>query len=222
VSMFHGRWVHVGDLPAVSVFETPFFGVGGWIKRTEDLVLGGLFTAIAAVPMLCIALAVRLESPGPIIFKQRRYGLDGEEFRIWKFRTMTTAQDGDDVPQAQRGDARLTRIGGFLRRTSLDELPQLLNVLGGSMSIVGPRPHATAHNEFYRRVIPHYMVRHKVRPGISGWAQANGWRGETDTLEKMRARVEYDLWYIRNWSVPLDLKILLFTLLRVWRSDDAY
>jgi putative colanic acid biosynthesis UDP-glucose lipid carrier transferase len=222
VSMFHGRWVHVGDLPAVSVFETPFFGIGGWIKRAEDLVLGSILTAIAAVPMLCIGLAVRLESPGPILFKQRRYGLDGQEFRIWKFRTMKTLQDGDDVPQAQRGDPRLTRIGGFLRRTSLDELPQLLNVLGGSMSIVGPRPHASAHNEFYRRVIPHYMVRHKVRPGISGWAQANGWRGETDTLEKMRARVEYDLWYIRNWSVLLDLKILLVTLLMVWRSDDAY
>jgi len=222
VSMFHGRWVHVGDLPAVSVFETPFFGVGGWIKRTEDLVLGSLFTAIAALPMLCIALAVRLESPGAIIFKQRRYGLDGQEFRIWKFRTMKTVQDGDDVPQAQRGDPRLTRIGGFLRRTSLDELPQLLNVLGGSMSIVGPRPHASAHNEFYRRLIPHYMVRHKVRPGISGWAQTNGWRGETDTLDKMRARVEYDLWYIRNWSVLLDLKILAVTMLRAWRSDDAY
>jgi putative colanic acid biosynthesis UDP-glucose lipid carrier transferase len=222
VSMFHGRWVHVGDLPAVSVFETPFFGIGGWIKRTEDLVLGSLFTAIAALPMLCIALAVRLESPGPIIFKQRRYGLDGQEFRIWKFRTMKTLQDGDDVPQAQRADPRLTRIGGFLRRTSLDELPQLLNVLGGSMSIVGPRPHASAHNEFYRRVIPHYMIRHKVRPGISGWAQANGWRGETDTLEKMRARVDFDLWYIRNWSVLLDLKILAFTVLRAWRSDEAY
>jgi putative colanic acid biosynthesis UDP-glucose lipid carrier transferase len=222
VSMFHGRWVHVGDLPAVSVFETPFFGIGGWIKRTEDLVLGSLFTAIAALPMLAIALAVRLESPGPVIFKQRRYGLDGEEFRIWKFRTMTTVEDGADVPQAQRGDARLTRIGGFLRRCSLDELPQLLNVLGGSMSIVGPRPHATAHNEFYRKVIPHYMVRHKVRPGISGWAQTNGWRGETDTLDKMRARVEYDLWYIRNWSVLLDLKILGVTMLRAWRSDDAY
>ena len=142
VSMFHGRWVHVGDLPAVSVFETPFFGIGGWIKRTEDLVLGGLFTLLAAVPMLAIAIAVRLESPGPVLFKQRRYGLDGQEFRIWKFRTMKTLQDADDVPQATRHDPRLTRIGGVLRRTSLDELPQLLNVLGGSMSMVGPRPHA--------------------------------------------------------------------------------
>ena len=222
VSMFHGRWVHVGDLPAVSVFETPFFGIGGWIKRTEDLVLGTLFTAVAAVPMLLIALAVRLESPGPVLFKQRRYGLDGHEFRIWKFRTMRTLEDAETVPQATRDDPRVTRIGGFLRRTSLDELPQLLNVLGGSMSIVGPRPHATAHNEYYRRLIPHYMVRHKVRPGISGWAQANGWRGETDTVEKMQARIDYDLWYIRNWSVILDFKILLFTMLRAWRSDEAY
>ena len=184
--------------------------------------LGSLFTALAAVPMLLIALAVRLESPGPVLFKQRRYGLDGREFRIWKFRTMRTLDDADMVAQATRDDPRLTRIGGFLRRTSLDELPQLINVLGGSMSIVGPRPHATAHNEYYRRLIPHYMVRHKVRPGISGWAQTNGWRGETDTIEKMQARIEYDLWYIRNWSVLLDLKILLLTMLRAWRSDEAY
>jgi putative colanic acid biosynthesis UDP-glucose lipid carrier transferase len=222
VNVFHGRWVRVGDLPAVGVFETPFLGVGGWIKRAEDLLLGGLMTVVAAVPMLLIAVAVKLESSGPILFRQRRYGLDGREFYIWKFRTMHVHDEGNTVTQATRADARVTRVGRFLRRSSLDELPQLLNVLGGSMSIIGPRPHATAHNEYYRRVIPHYMMRHKVRPGISGWAQANGWRGETSTLDKMEARVAYDLWYIRNWSVLLDLRIMLYTVLRVWRSDDVY
>jgi putative colanic acid biosynthesis UDP-glucose lipid carrier transferase len=220
-NMFNARWVRIGDLPAVSVFETPFYGVGGWIKRAEDLMVASIILLVMAIPMLLIALAIRLTSRGPVLFKQRRYGLDGREFRIWKFRTMTVCEDGEDVPQAQRNDPRVTRVGAFLRRTSFDELPQFLNVLGGSMSVVGPRPHATAHNEYYRRVIRHYMVRHKVRPGISGWAQVNGLRGETETLQKMESRVEYDLWYIRNWSVVLDLKIIVRTLLG-WRAVNAY
>jgi putative colanic acid biosysnthesis UDP-glucose lipid carrier transferase len=221
-SMFNGRWVRIGELPAVSVFETPFYGIGGWIKRAEDLVFASLVLMIMAVPMLAIALSIRLTSPGPALFRQRRYGLDGREFGMWKFRTMTTCQDEGEIPQATRADPRVTRVGAFLRRTSLDELPQFLNVLGGTMSVIGPRPHATAHNEYYRRLVRHYMVRHKVRPGISGWAQASGWRGETDTLQKMEARVEYDLWYIRNWSVLLDLKIILMTLRHGWRDHNAY
>lgn len=221
-SMFHGRWVHIGDLPAVSVFETPFYGIEGWVKRAEDLVVASGLLALLGLPMLCIAAAVRLTSPGPALFKQRRYGLDGREFRMWKFRTMTQCEDDDVVPQARRGDPRVTRLGAFLRRTSLDELPQLINVLAGTMSVVGPRPHASAHNEYYRRLVRHYMVRHKVRPGLTGWAQVNGLRGETDTLDKMERRVEFDLWYIRNWSIMLDLRIVLLTLVRGWRDENAF
>jgi len=184
--------------------------------------VGSALLLVMAIPMLLIAAAVRLNSPGPAIFRQRRYGLDGREFRMWKFRTMTVCEEEGDVPHATRHDPRVTRIGAFLRRTSLDELPQLLNVLTGRMSLVGPRPHATAHNEYYRRLVRHYMVRHKVRPGMSGWAQIHGLRGEIETLEQMQRRVEYDLWYIRNWSVLLDLKILVDTLRHAWRDDNAY
>jgi putative colanic acid biosynthesis UDP-glucose lipid carrier transferase len=169
-----------------------------------------------------IALAVKLTSPGPVLFRQRRYGLDGEEIRVLKFRTMTVAEDGDRVVQATRNDQRITRVGAFLRRTSLDEIPQLLQVLTGQMSIVGPRPHAVAHNEHYRGLIRGYMLRHKVKPGITGWAQVNGWRGQTDTLEKMQRRVEYDLAYIQNWAVGLDLKILMLTFVAVLRRENAY
>lgn len=221
-SMVHGRWVRIGELPAVSVFETPFYGVGGWTKRIEDLLVASFVLLVMAIPMLLIALAIRLTSPGPVLFKQRRYGLDGHEFRIWKFRTMTVCEDSGTIPQAKRNDPRVTRIGAFLRRTSLDELPQFLNVLAGTMSVIGPRPHAADHNEYYRRLVRHYMVRHKVRPGISGWAQINGLRGETDTLDKMERRVEYDLWYIRNWSILLDLRIGVVTLWRLWRESNAY
>jgi putative colanic acid biosynthesis UDP-glucose lipid carrier transferase len=221
-SMLHGRWVRIHDVPAVSVFESPFYGVDGWIKRVEDVVIATMVLAVAAIPMACIALAVRLTSRGPVLFKQRRYGLDGREFQIWKFRTMTVSDDDDQVPQAVQRDPRVTKVGAFLRRTSLDELPQFFNVLAGTMSVVGPRPHARVHNEYYRALIRGYMVRHKVRPGITGWAQANGWRGETETIDKMETRVEYDLWYIRNWSVPLDLKIIAMTVPRFWRDGNAY
>jgi putative colanic acid biosysnthesis UDP-glucose lipid carrier transferase len=221
-SMVHGRWVRIGELPAVSVFETPFYGVGGWSKRVEDLVISSFVLAAMAIPMLLIAMAIKLTSPGPALFRQTRYGLDGREFRIWKFRTMTVCEDSGPIAQAKRNDPRVTRIGALLRRTSLDELPQFLNVLTGTMSVIGPRPHAADHNEYYRRLVRHYMVRHKVRPGISGWAQINGLRGETDTLEKMERRVEYDLWYIRNWSVLLDLRISFVTLWKIWRESNAY
>lgn len=217
-----GEWSVVGDVPVMSMVENPFLGVDGWVKRLEDIVLSSLLLALSAVPMGLIALAVKLTSPGPVLFRQRRYGLDGEEIRVLKFRTMTVAEDGDRVVQATRNDQRITRVGAFLRRTSLDEIPQLLQVLTGQMSIVGPRPHAVAHNEHYRGLIRGYMLRHKVKPGITGWAQVNGWRGQTDTLEKMQRRVEYDLAYIQNWAVGLDLKILMLTFVAVLRRENAY
>jgi putative colanic acid biosynthesis UDP-glucose lipid carrier transferase len=172
--------------------------------------------------MLATALAVRVSSPGPIIFRQRRYGLYGEEIIVYKFRSMTVAEDGDKVVQARRGDQRVTKVGGFLRRTSLDELPQFINVLQGRMSIVGPRPHAVAHNEQYRKLIKGYMLRHKVKPGITGWAQVNGLRGETATLDRMEARIQYDLDYLRNWSVWLDLWIILRTVKVVLTRENAF
>jgi len=172
--------------------------------------------------MLCIALAVKLTSPGPAVFKQRRYGLNGEEIIVYKFRSMTVSEDGSNIVQAKKNDQRLTRIGAFLRRTSLDELPQFFNILQGRMSIVGPRPHAVAHNELYRKLIKGYMLRHKVKPGITGWAQVNGLRGETEDLEKMQARIEFDLYYLQNWSIWLDSWIIARTVWVVLRRDNAY
>jgi putative colanic acid biosynthesis UDP-glucose lipid carrier transferase len=167
-------------------------------------------------------VGVKLSAPGPVLFKQRRYGLDGKRIVVYKFRSMTVAEDGELVRQATRNDARVTRFGAFLRRTSLDELPQFINVLQGRMSVVGPRPHAVAHNEMYRKLIRGYMIRHKVKPGVTGFAQVNGWRGETDTVDKMKRRIEYDLQYLRNWSLLLDLQIIVKTVFVVLRKDNAY
>jgi putative colanic acid biosynthesis UDP-glucose lipid carrier transferase len=164
--------------------------------------------------MLMIAAAVKFTSRGPIIFKQVRYGLDGKKIFVWKFRSMSTMDNGAKVVQATKGDARITKVGAFIRRTSLDELPQFINVLQGRMSVVGPRPHAVAHNEEYRKLIPYYMLRHKVKPGITGWAQINGFRGETDTLDKMEGRIDHDLDYIRNWSLLMDIKIIFLTVFK--------
>jgi len=172
--------------------------------------------------LLILAIGVKLSSPCPIIFKQRRYGLDGQEILVYKFRSMRVCDDGDTIKQAGRSDPRITRFGSFIRRTSLDELPQFINVLQGRMSVVGPRPHAVAHNEQYRKLIKGYMLRHKVKPGITGWAQVNGLRGETETLDKMRARVQYDIDYMRNWSLGFDLMIIGKTLAVVWRDQNAY
>ena len=172
--------------------------------------------------MLALAIGVKLSSPGPIIFKQRRNGLDGEEIIVYKFRSMRAMDNGAVVKQATKGDPRITKFGAFIRRTSLDELPQFINVLQGRMSIVGPRPHAVAHNEQYRKRIKGYMLRHKVKPGITGWAQVNGLRGETDTIDKMKARVEYDLEYLRNWSLGLDLQIIVRTVRLVLFDRHAY
>jgi putative colanic acid biosynthesis UDP-glucose lipid carrier transferase len=172
--------------------------------------------------MLFIALGVKLTSPGPAVFKQRRYGLNGEEITVYKFRSMAVCEDGTNIVQAEKNDQRLTKLGAFLRRTSLDELPQFINVLQGRMSIVGPRPHAVAHNELYRKLIRGYMLRHKVKPGITGWAQVNGLRGETKDLEKMQARIEFDLHYLQNWSIWFDLWIIMRTVWVVLRRENAY
>ncbi len=220
--LLHARWINVAGLPCISILESPHSGVDGWLKRLEDLVLSGLILSVIAVPMLLIALFIKFSSKGPVIFRQRRYGLDGEEIYVWKFRTMTVCEDGTEVPQAGRNDSRVTPLGQFLRRTSLDELPQFINVLQGRMSIVGPRPHAVVHNEHYRTLIQGYMLRHKVLPGITGWAQIHGLRGKTETLDKMQKRVDFDLWYIRNWSLFLDLRIIFSTIFRAFRDENAY
>jgi putative colanic acid biosynthesis UDP-glucose lipid carrier transferase len=213
----------VGGLPVVAVCETPFHGVNGLAKRISDIVLASAILVAILPVMLAIAVGIKLTSPGPVLFKQRRYGLDGREINVYKFRSMTVAENGSVVVQAKRNDARVTPFGAFLRKSSLDELPQFFNVLQGRMSVVGPRPHAVAHNELYRRQIKGYMIRHKVKPGITGWAQVNGLRGETDTVEKMAARIEYDLAYLRNWSLMLDLKIVAKTVLVVLKRDgNAY
>jgi putative colanic acid biosynthesis UDP-glucose lipid carrier transferase len=190
--------------------------------RGSDIVLSCLILLLLAPLMLAIAVAVRMDSPGPVIFRQRRYGLYGEEIIVYKFRSMKVMENGAAVVQARKDDDRVTPIGRFLRRTSLDELPQFVNVLQGRMSIVGPRPHAVAHNEQYRKLIKGYMLRHKVKPGITGWAQVNGLRGETATLDKMEARIQYDLDYLRNWSLWLDLWIVLKTVKVVLTRENAF
>ena len=211
LDLIQARIDTITGMPTIAICETPFYGVRGLLKRSTDTVFALLILVLIWPLLLAITAGVKLTSPGPAIFKQTRYGLDGRRIVVYKFRTMRVCEDGEDVTQAKRHDDRVTRFGSFLRRTSLDELPQFINVLQGRMSIVGPRPHAVAHNELYRKVIDGYMVRHKVKPGITGWAQINGYRGETETLDKMRARVEYDLDYLRNWSVALDLWIMLKT-----------
>jgi putative colanic acid biosysnthesis UDP-glucose lipid carrier transferase len=211
-SLLHAQWSQIGNVPVVSLHDSPFEGVVGWVKRMEDLALGSVIVVLASIPMLCIALAIKLRSPGPVLFRQRRYGLCGRQIRILKFRTMTVCEDGADVVQVTKDDARVTKLGSFLRRTSLDEFPQLFQVLTGELSLVGPRPHAVAHNEKYRAIIHGYMLRHMVKPGITGWAQVNGWRGETAEIEKMEERVRHDMEYIRNWNLLLDLKIIFLTV----------
>jgi putative colanic acid biosynthesis UDP-glucose lipid carrier transferase len=220
--LLHSRWTNINGLPAVSVFESPFYGIDGLVKRGLDLVVSGVILALAALPMMLIALAIKLSSPGPVFFRQRRYGLDGREIEVWKFRTMRVCEDGPVVKQATKDDARVTRVGAFLRRSSLDELPQLFNVLEGSMSLVGPRPHATTHNEAFRKLVRGYMLRHKVKPGMTGLAQVNGCRGETETVQKMRQRVQYDHRYIRDWSLAMDIQILLQTVPAILSRKNAY
>jgi putative colanic acid biosynthesis UDP-glucose lipid carrier transferase len=213
--LIQGRLVEINGMPALSVCDTPFYGMDAVLKRATDLALAGVALVLASPVMALVAAAVKFTSKGPVLFRQRRYGLNGEEIVVYKFRSMTTTEDGSVVTQATKHDARVTAVGRFIRRTSLDELPQLFNVIQGQMSMVGPRPHAVAHNEMYRKLISGYMIRHKVRPGITGLAQVNGMRGETELLEKMAARVRYDLEYLRHWSPWLDLKIIVRTLMLV-------
>ncbi|MDE2092954.1 MAG: undecaprenyl-phosphate glucose phosphotransferase [Burkholderiales bacterium] len=222
ISIIQGRLQDMNGVPVVGICETPFTGTNELVKRISDIVLATIILILISPLLLAIAIGVKLSSSGPVIFKQRRNGLDGGEIVVYKFRSMTAQDNGPVVRQAVKDDPRITRFGAFIRRTSLDELPQFINVLQGRMSIVGPRPHAVAHNEEYRRLIKAYMVRHKVKPGITGWAQVNGHRGETDTIEKMQARVEYDLEYLRNWSLGLDLQIIVRTIRLVFFDRNAY
>jgi putative colanic acid biosynthesis UDP-glucose lipid carrier transferase len=221
-NLIQSKWSNVQGIPVVSVFDTPFNAIEGAAKRIEDLLLGSVILLLVTVPMIVIAIAIKLTSPGPVLFKQKRYGIKGEQIEVWKFRSMTVCENGDDIKQATVNDTRVTPLGAFLRRTSLDELPQFINVLQGSMSVVGPRPHAVAHNEYYRKQIQGYMLRHKVRPGITGLAQINGCRGETDTIDKMEARVHHDLEYLRQWSLWLDLKIVFITIFKGFVGKHVY
>ncbi|HEY0297356.1 MAG TPA: undecaprenyl-phosphate glucose phosphotransferase [Bordetella sp.] len=213
--------VDIAGITLLSVHDTPIIGAARQLKRLMDLVIGGIAFLLLSPVMLAAALAVRLDTPGPILFKQVRYGERGQPFHVYKFRSMYT-DTGGPLRQVSQSDPRVTRVGRFLRRTSLDELPQLLNVLLGSMSLVGPRPHAVVHNELYRQQINGYMLRHSIKPGITGWAQVNGLRGETDTLEKMERRLEYDRYYITHWSLGLDFWILLRTVWTVVHGNNAY
>ena len=220
--LIQARMDNIGDMPLVALCETPFSGLNGVLKRVSDIVFSAIILVLISPILILIGLAVKLSSPGPILFAQKRYGLDGDEIVVYKFRSMTVLDDGDDVKQATRNDVRVTKLGAILRKYSLDELPQFINVLQGRMSTVGPRPHAVAHNEMYRGMIKGYMMRHKVKPGITGWAQVNGYRGETDTVEKMQKRIEYDLDYLRNWSLGLDAVIILNTIITVFKTEDTY
>ncbi|MDB5851725.1 MAG: undecaprenyl-phosphate glucose phosphotransferase [Rhodoferax sp.] len=220
--LIQGRLVNVGPMPVMAVCDTPFHGARGLVKRASDVVISATVLVLASPLLLALALAVKLTSPGAVIFKQRRYGLDGKEILVYKFRSMTSTDNGSVVHQATRNDARITPLGAILRKTSLDELPQFVNVLQGRMSIVGPRPHAVAHNETYRKLVKGYMVRHKVRPGITGWAQVSGYRGETETVDKMEMRIHYDLEYLRNWSLGFDLWIMVKTVLVILNDKKAY
>jgi len=220
--MIQARVDSMNGIPVVGICESPFLGLNGIIKRITDIVLATSILILISPVMLILAAAIKLTSPGPILFKQKRYGLDGNEILVYKFRSMRMHDDGGLVKQATKDDDRITPLGRFIRKTSLDELPQFLNVLQGCMSVVGPRPHAVSHNEEYRKLIKGYMVRHMVKPGVTGWAQVNGYRGETDTLHKMEKRIEYDLDYLRHWSVYLDLWIVFRTIVVVFKDNNAY
>ncbi|HHL3765607.1 TPA: undecaprenyl-phosphate glucose phosphotransferase [Klebsiella pneumoniae] len=220
-NILQSRTEEINGVPVVPLFDTPLNGINMVVKRLEDIVVSSIILLLISPLLACIACAVKSTSPGPVIFRQVRYGMDGKSILVWKFRSMTVMEN-DNVIQATKNDVRITKIGKFLRSTSLDELPQFFNVFLGQMSVVGPRPHAVAHNEQYRTLIQGYMLRHKVKPGITGLAQINGWRGETDTLDKMEKRIEYDLLYIRGWSIWLDLKIIFLTVLKGFINKSAY
>lgn len=220
--LIQGRIDEIDGMPVVAVCETPFTGFNGFVKRASDIIISSLLLCLLSPVLIIVAIGVKLSSPGPILFNQRRYGLDGQEITVYKFRSMTVVENGDIVTQATQNDKRVTSFGKFIRKTSLDELPQFMNVLQGRMSVVGPRPHAVTHNEMYRKLIKGYMIRHKVKPGITGWAQVNGFRGETKTVQCMKGRIEYDLDYLKKWSLTLDINIILKTILLVFKDSKAY
>lgn len=222
VNLLQPNWHFLSGHHAVSIFESPFAGPNTVIKRMEDIVIGALIIAIISIPLFIIAIAIKLTSKGPIIFKQRRYGLGGKEFFMYKFRSMNVMEDGDKVTQAVKDDGRFTPIGKFIRKYSLDELPQFFNVIKGDMSIVGPRPHAVSHNEQHRINVPGYMLRHKVKPGITGVAQINDLRGEVKTPEQIIERTKADLYYIGNWSLWLDIQIIFVSIFKGFISPNAY
>jgi putative colanic acid biosynthesis UDP-glucose lipid carrier transferase len=220
--LIQARIDEIDGMPIVAMCETPFSGFNGFVKHLSDIVLATFILILISPILIFISIGVKLSSKGPILFMQRRYGLDGHNIVVYKFRSMTVTEDGEHVVQAKANDNRVTPFGKFIRKTSLDELPQFINVLQGRMSIVGPRPHAISHNELYRKVIKGYMVRHKVKPGITGWAQVNGFRGETETLESMKTRIDYDIEYLKNWSLSLDIKIIFKTVLLIFKDSKAY
>lgn len=216
------RTEEINGIPVLALFDTPLKGINMVLKRIEDITVSSIIILLISVPLIIIACAIKLTSPGPALFRQIRYGMDGKSIIVWKFRTMSVIENGEIVTQAKQNDPRVTKLGKFLRKTSLDELPQFFNVLFGQMSVVGPRPHAVAHNEQYRSQIEGYMLRHKVKPGITGLAQINGFRGETDTLDKMQKRIDFDLIYIRGWSLGLDIEIIFLTFFKGFISKSAY
>jgi putative colanic acid biosysnthesis UDP-glucose lipid carrier transferase len=221
-SLLHHSMTEIAGLPAVNLSDSPMGGVNQLVKAVEDRVLGLFIFLLIIIPSIVIAIAIKMTSPGPILFKQKRHGWDGKVINVYKFRTMEVHESNGDIVQASKSDSRITSLGAFLRRTSLDELPQFYNVLQGRMSIVGPRPHAVQHNDLYKNQVDRYMLRHMMKPGITGWAQINGLRGETDTLEKMKKRIEYDLYYIENWSLGFDLKIILKSIFKGFINKNAY
>jgi putative colanic acid biosynthesis UDP-glucose lipid carrier transferase len=221
-NILQSRTEEINGVPVVPLFDTPLNGINMIFKRLEDIIVSLIVLILISPILIAISIVVKVTSKGPVIFRQVRYGMDGKPIKVWKFRSMTVMENDDKVIQATKNDVRVTKVGKFLRSTSLDELPQFFNVLFGQMSVVGPRPHAVSHNEQYRSLIQGYMLRHKVKPGITGLAQINGWRGETDTLEKMEKRIEYDLLYIRGWSIWLDLKIIILTVFKGFISKSAY
>jgi len=210
-------------MPMFDLSMSPVTGITRIIKSVEDIVLSSIILLLISPIMILIALAIKFTSYGPVLFKQKRLGWNGAEITVYKFRSMyVDTESAQYFKQAQRDDERVTCFGRFLRRTSLDELPQFINVLQGRMSIVGPRPHAIAHNEQFKELVPRYMLRHRVKPGITGWAQIHGFRGKTDTLEKMESRVEHDLFYIENMSLWLDMRIIVMTIFKGFVHKNAY
>ena len=221
--LINAKISQIGSLPVIALQASPISGYNAALKRLMDVVVSATILSITSPLLLAIALAIKIENPNlPIIFKQHRCGLNGKEVVVWKFRTMTVLEDGDRVEQAKENDSRTTKLGKFLRRLSLDELPQLFNVIAGSMSLVGPRPHAITHAKNFRRVAPTYMRRHLVKPGITGWMQINGMRGEVDSDSIIHKRAELDLYYVQNWSLWLDIKIIALTAFREFGNKRAY